>query len=45
MPIVTFYNPIYKNAEETYVCDTPEELQALYDSIDLETLTIAAIKE
>lgn len=45
MPIITFYNPIYKNAEETYVCDTPDELQTLYNSIDLETLSITNIQE
>lgn len=40
----TIYNPVYQGAENTYVCATPSDLQALYDSIDLETLKISDIK-
>lgn len=42
--VTTIYNPVYQGAENTYVCATPSDLQALYDSIDLETLKISDIK-
>lgn len=45
MPVISIYNPHFKGAEQIYVCDTPEDLQALYDSIELDTLAITDTKE
>ena len=44
MSTTTIYNPVYQGAENTYVCATPSDLQALYASFDLEPLKISDIK-